>query len=63
MAGYTTRYMIGMLKILGLREQARAVLGESFDIREYHDSVLTNGRLPLDALENQIDKWVASTLN
>ena len=51
-----------MLKILELREKARDKLGKAFDIREYHDIVLTNGRLPLNILEDQIDKWIASKL-
>ena len=63
MAGQATGYKIGMLKILELREKARAEMGEAFDIREYHDIVLTNGRLPLNILEDQIDKWIASKLN
>ena len=63
MAGQATGYKIGMLKILELREKARAKMGEAFDIREYHDIVLTNGRLPLNILEDQIDKWIASKLN
>ena len=63
MAGQSTGYKIGMLKILELREKARAEMGEAFDIREYHDIVLTNGRLPLNILEDQIDKWIASKLN
>ena len=62
MAGQATGYKIGMLKILELREKARAEMGEAFDIREYHDIVLTNGRLPLNILEDQIDKWIASKL-
>ena len=63
MAGQATGYKIGMLKILELREKARDKLGKAFDIREYHDIVLTNGRLPLNILEDQIDKWIASKLN
>ena len=63
MAGQATGYKIGMLKILELREKARAEMGEAFDIREYHDIVLTNGRLPLNILEDHIDKWIASKLN
>ncbi|HIA23252.1 MAG TPA: DUF885 domain-containing protein [Candidatus Marinimicrobia bacterium] len=63
MAGQATGYKIGMLKILELREKARDKLGKAFDIREYHDVVLTNGRLPLNILEDQIDKWIASKLN
>jgi len=52
-----------MLKILELRERARTELGNQFDIREYHDVVLTNGRLPLDILERQVDNWIASKMN
>ncbi len=63
MAGQATGYKIGMLKILELREKARVELGDAFDIREYHDVVLTNGRLPLNILENQVDKWISSKLN
>jgi uncharacterized protein (DUF885 family) len=63
MAGQATGYKIGMLKILELREKARDKLGKAFDIREYHDIVLTNGRLPLNILEDQIDRWIASKLN
>jgi len=63
MAGQATGYKIGMLKILELREKAMKQLGDTFDIREYHDVVLTNGRLPLDILEVQVDKWIASKLN
>ena len=63
MAGQATGYKIGMLKILELREKARDKLGKAFDIREYHDIVLTNGRLPLNILEDQLDKWIKSKLN
>ncbi len=63
MAGQATGYKIGMLKILELRERARTELGNQFDIREYHDVVLTNGRLPLNILEKQVDSWIASKMN
>ncbi|MFQ6678532.1 MAG: DUF885 family protein [Fidelibacterota bacterium] len=63
MAGQATGYKIGMLKILELREKARKQLEDTFDIREYHDVILTNGRLPLDILETQVDKWISSKLN
>jgi len=63
MAGQATGYKIGMLKILELREKAKSTLGNAFDIREYHEVVLTNGRLPLNILEKQVDKWIASKLN
>jgi uncharacterized protein (DUF885 family) len=63
MAGQATGYKIGMLKILELREKAKMELGDAFDIREYHDVVLTNGRLPLNILEKQVDNWITSKLN
>ena len=55
-----TAYKIGMLKILELRQKAKAALGDKFDIREYHDVVITNGALPLNILEEMVDEWIAS---
>lgn len=57
--GQATGYKIGMLKILELREMAKKELGPKFDIREYHDVVLTNGALPLNLLEELVKDWVA----
>jgi uncharacterized protein (DUF885 family) len=53
-----TGYKIGMLKILELREMAKKELGSQFDIRQFHDVVLTNGSLPLDILEENVKKWI-----
>lgn len=58
MPGQATAYKIGMEKILALRKESREKLGEDFDIREFHDTVLKNGALPLDILEDQVDLWV-----
>lgn len=57
--GQATGYKIGMLKILELREMSKKELGNKFDIREYHDVVLTNGALPLNLLEEVVKEWVA----
>jgi len=61
MPGQATAYKVGMLKILELREKARAELGEQFDIRAYHDVVLGNGAVPLNVLEDLVAEWVAAT--
>jgi uncharacterized protein (DUF885 family) len=52
-------YKIGMLKILELRERARAELGDRFDIRDFHDVVLKNGAIPLSILEELVADYVA----
>lgn len=57
-----TGYKIGMNKILELRETAKKKLGDKFDIREFHDVVLTSGPLPIDILEDVVNAWVAKKL-
>ncbi|UTW45279.1 DUF885 domain-containing protein [bacterium SCSIO 12696] len=57
--GQATAYKIGMLKILELRENAKAQLGDKFDIRGFHDLILSSGPLPLPMLEQQVNAWVA----
>ena len=52
-------YKVGQLTILRLREKARTELGARFDIRAFHDEVLGGGALPLDVLEQRIDRWIA----
>ena len=58
MPGQATAYMVGKIRILALREMARSALGEDFDIRDFHDTVLANGPIPLDILEEQVTEWV-----
>jgi uncharacterized protein (DUF885 family) len=47
------------LKILELRDRAKAALGDRFDLRAFHDQVLDAGALPLDVLDARIDAWIA----
>jgi uncharacterized protein (DUF885 family) len=61
MPGQALGYKIGMLKILELRERAKNALGPKFDLRQFHDQVLTHGVLPLVLLEGVIDDWIAKT--
>lgn len=57
--GQATAYMVGKLKIMELREKARAELGGKFDIKAFHDVVLRNGPVPLSILEENVNAWVA----
>lgn len=52
-------YKIGQLKIRQLRAKAEEALGDQFDIKVFHNKVLESGCIPLQLLENKIDKWIA----
>jgi uncharacterized protein (DUF885 family) len=58
--GQATAYMIGKLKIMELREKARSELGTKFDIREFHDTILTSGPVPLSIMEENVGQWIAA---
>ena len=60
--GQALAYKIGQLKMLTLRRGAEQALGDSFDIKAFHDEMLSAGALPLDLLEQRIDEWVMKQL-
>ena len=56
----STGYMVGMLKILELRQKAMDALGDRFDLRQFHNVVLGNGSMPLAILERLVDEYIKS---
>jgi uncharacterized protein (DUF885 family) len=56
--GQATSYKIGMLKIQELRRNAETELGDKFDIKAFHDTVLGGGALPLSILERRVNQWI-----
>jgi uncharacterized protein (DUF885 family) len=56
--GQALAYKMGELKIRELRRQAEQILGSRFDLREFHERLLENGAIPLDALEKHIKQWI-----
>lgn len=61
MPGQALGYKVGMIKILELREKAKKELGDKFDIRQFHNVILTSGALPMVLLERQVDEWIAKS--
>jgi uncharacterized protein (DUF885 family) len=51
---------VGQLKLLELRQRAMDRLGPRFDLRKFHNAVLTNGRLPLSLLDRAVEEWIVS---
>lgn len=61
--GQALGYKIGQLQILKLRQYARDELKDKFEIRAFHDEVLSAGALPMDVLDTRIHEWVARQKN
>ncbi len=56
--GQALAYKIGQLKMLSLREEAQRTLGAKFDIRAFHDALLSTGAVPLDVMERNMREWM-----
>ena len=59
--GQALAYKMGELKIRELRGKATRELGDKFDLRAFHDVVLGQGAVPLDMLEDQVNRWIKAT--
>lgn len=57
--GQACAYMIGQLKILELRDRARATLGDKFSPQQFHNVVLRSGTVPLELLTREVDRYIA----
>jgi uncharacterized protein (DUF885 family) len=57
--GQALAYKVGQLKIQELRQRAQKAMGPKFDVRDFHDVVLRNGRLPLDLLDEQVNAYIS----
>jgi len=58
--GQALAYMIGKIEIGSLRRHAEDKLGARFDLRAFHDTLLSSGAIPMPALRAKIDAWIAS---
>ncbi|WP_369059554.1 DUF885 domain-containing protein [Caulobacter sp. 73W] len=57
MPGQATGYKIGMIEILKMRRNAKAQLGDRFDIKGFHDTILGGGQMTLGLLQARVDRW------
>ena len=58
-----TSYKIDILIIFALRAKVKQALGDKFDIKAFHDTVLGGGSVPLAILERIVDNWITETKN
>jgi uncharacterized protein (DUF885 family) len=57
-----TAYMVGMLQIIAARQRAIDALGAQFDLKEFHRLLLSNGAVPMDIMNREVDRWVQEKL-
>ena len=60
--GQACSYKLGQLKIRELRERAKEKLGLQFDLKTFHDEILSGGALPLDILDARVNRWIQGQL-
>ena len=58
--GQALAYMIGRLEIVRMRQEAEEALGDRFDIKGFHDTVLSSGLVPMETLDRMVKDWVGS---
>lgn len=58
--GQASAYMVGRLEIQRLRRQAEAALGDRFDVRDFHEVVLSEGAVPLSVLDELVTEWIGN---
>ena len=59
--GQSLAHMIGRLEMEKNRAKATKALGNRFDIRRFHDTILATGPVPLTTLERVVDDWIAAS--
>jgi uncharacterized protein (DUF885 family) len=60
--GQALAYKMGQLTIRKLRTEAKAQLGTQFDIKAFHDETLNGGAMPLDLLQERVERWIKTQL-
>ncbi len=58
MAGQALAYKLGQLEIFRLRREAEERLGDTFDVKGFHDTLLTHGAMPLPLLDGAVQAWI-----
>jgi uncharacterized protein (DUF885 family) len=60
--GQALGYMMGRIEIDQIRSQAETTLGQNFDVKAFHDAVLSTGSVPISTLRRVVDDWIGKSL-